>query len=188
MEKQLIAREKSKAPPRSWDELQAWVLEHLAYSPAHSVSFTFVTFMLVRIANEVAPVPSVAPPSPARSSTSDPKKQSSDSKEPEEGNPPPSQSQIPPPASAAAFISGGGFRRKQRSPSVATSNPNPEQQPAVARRQAVESDFASPHFTSAPAPAKEKERRASDERKKCIIEPFLKMIGVDEQGPSGGRT
>lgn len=196
MEKQMIAREKSKVPLRSWEETQAWVLESLAYSPAHSVSFTFVTFMLARIANEVAPVPSIAPQKPPPSSTSNLKKRLSDSRKSQDENSPTSPtSQLPTPASTAAFISGGSFRRKKRASSVtdSSSNAEPEQQPAAARRQAVESSLASIFARvlispSVPTPAKEKERRASDERKKCIIEPFLKMIGVDERGPSGGRA
>ncbi|KAJ5191830.1 uncharacterized protein N7498_010815 [Penicillium cinerascens] len=191
MEQQVIAREKSKAPPRTWEETQAWVLESLAYSPAHSVSFTFVTFMLARIANEVAPVPSTAQstaPSKHQRQTSDADSKSSDLNTSE------SQPPTPTPASAAAFISAGSFRRKNRSLTLSGSDlfAANSSQPAVARRQAVESAFASIFArvlisATVPTPAKDKERRASDERKKGIIEPFLKMIGVDERGPSGGR-
>lgn len=191
MEQQMIAREKSKTPPRSWEETQAWVLESLAYSPAHSVSFTFVTFMLARIANEVAPVPSTT-------QSSKDTKQDSDKKPQDQDQPADTQQTQPPtPASAAAFISAGSFRRKNRSPLSSTGSDsaasNPSQvSPAAARRQAVESSLASIFArvlisASVPTPTKDKERRATDERKKSIIEPFLKMIGVDERGPSGGR-
>ncbi|KAJ6107269.1 hypothetical protein N7523_008592 [Penicillium sp. IBT 18751x] len=189
MEQHMLAREKQKAPPRTWEESQAWVLESLAYSPAHSVSFTFVTFMLARIANEVAPVPSTAQPK----SSSNHKKQPADVDfKSNEGNTSESHFQTPTPASAAAFIAAGSFRRK-RAPTVSGSEPpgGTASQPA-ARRQAVESSYASIFArvlisASVPVPTKEKERRASDERKKSIIEPFLKMVGVDERGPSGGR-
>ncbi|KAJ5688936.1 hypothetical protein N7462_003328 [Penicillium macrosclerotiorum] len=203
MEQQMISREKSKAPPRSWEEIQAWVLESLAYSPAHSVSFTFVTFMLARIANEVAPVPSASqlpssssPSKGQKSSTLDAKKaQDQDQGLTQSG----SQASLPPtPASAAAFISAGSFRRKPRSPasstgSDASASGAPSNAPAVARRQAVEAALASIFArvlisAAVPVPGKDKERRASDERRKSIIEPFLKMIGVDERGPSGGRA
>lgn len=190
MEQQMLAREKSKTPPRTWEETQAWVLESLAYSPAHSVSFTFVTFMLARMANEVAPVPSTAQPDSTKKhkkQTSDADSKSSDQNTSDSPNP------IPTPASAAAFIAAGSFRRKNRSPTVSGSDASAgtTSQPA-ARRQSVESSFASIFArmlisASVPVPAKDKERRASDERKKSIIEPFLKMIGVDERGPSGGR-
>lgn len=193
MEQQMIDREKSKAPPRSWEETQAWVLESLAYSPAHSVSFTFVTFMLARIANEVAPVPSAAQPlqSPKH------KKRDSSDKQPQDQEAETQQTQQTP-ASAAAFISAGSFRRKNRSQPSSTGSDSatssvPQNNPASARRQAVESSLASIFARvlisgSVPTPTKDKERRATDERKKAIIEPFLKMIGVDERGPSGGRS
>lgn len=195
MEQHLITREKSKGPPLSWEETQAWVLESLAYSPAHSVSFTFVTFMLARIANEIAPVPSTAQSNSTASKT---KNQSGSSQNSTESTNNQDQSQPsdsifptpPTPASAAAFISGGSFRRKARSSESDISSSSTTN--AVARRQAVEAALAnifSRALISAavPTPAKDKERRASDERKKSIIEPFLKMIGVDERGPSGGR-
>jgi hypothetical protein len=195
MEQHMITREKTKAPSLSWEETQAWVLESLAYSPAHSVSFTFVTFMLARIANEIAPVPSTSQSSPSTSNT---KKQngsadkSTDSSTSQEQN---SSSDTtfpapPTPASAAAFISGGSFRRKTRSSESDPASGSAAN--AAARRQAVETAlagiFARVLISAAvPVPAKEKERRASEERRKSIIEPFLKMIGVDERGPSGGR-
>ncbi|KAJ5573500.1 uncharacterized protein N7459_007927 [Penicillium hispanicum] len=197
MEQQMIAREKSKFPPRTWEETQAWVLESLAYSPAHSVSFTFVTFMLARIANEVAPVPSATPSAATQSSSKSRKPSSADAKKPQDQTPPEDtpQPQAPTPASAAAFVSAGSFRRKNRSAtsSESSASASSQNQPAVAHRQAVEASLAgifsrvliSP---SVAVPAKEKERRAFEERKRGIIEPFLKMIGVDERGPSGGRS
>lgn len=196
MEQQLISREKSKAPARTWEETQAWVLESLAYSPAHSVSFTFVTFMLARIANEVAPVPSINPTLSDQQSSKQKKQDSSATKKSQTHNPPEEtqQRQAPTPASAAAFISAGSFRRKNRSATSSESSASSISQPppAALRRQTVESSLAavfarvliSPCVAT---PSKEKERRASEERKKSIIEPFLKMIGVDERGPSGGR-
>ncbi|KAJ5104831.1 hypothetical protein NUU61_002178 [Penicillium alfredii] len=202
MEQQMIARERAKYPPRSWEETQAWVLESLAYSPAHSVSFTFVTFMLARIANEVAPVPSSTGGAPSKNSKEggSSKEQSADPKQSQESNsigdrP---KSHRPTPASAAAFIAAGSFRRKNRSPtsstgSDASTSTSQTTSPTVARRQAVEAAFAAIFARvlispAAPTPAKEKERRASDERRRGIIEPFLKMIGVDDRGPSGGRA
>ncbi|KAJ5958597.1 uncharacterized protein N7479_005747 [Penicillium vulpinum] len=194
MEQQIIAREKSKSLPRTWDETQAWVLEHLAYSPAHSVSFTFVTFMLARIANEVAPVSSATPMVPVHSRQGkhgDPKE--SADKQAESANQ--DEGQPPTPASASAFVTSGSFRRKNRSTSTSTgTSPEPAgQNPSIPRRQAVETALASIFSlvlisASAPLPSKEKERRISEERRRSIIEPFLKMIGVDDQGPSGGRS
>ncbi|KAJ5381848.1 uncharacterized protein N7496_004276 [Penicillium cataractarum] len=191
MEQHMITREKSKAPSLSWEETQAWVLESLAYSPAHSVSFTFVTFMLARIANEVAPVPSTISTSNKENGRNDNSTNSINNEEPSTSSESTFTFPTPPtPASAAAFISGGSFRRKPKlpDPEVVSSNSTN----AAARRQAVElalaNIFARVLISAAvPVPVKDKERRASDERKESIIEPFLKMIGVDERGPSGGR-
>ncbi|KAL2835507.1 Endonuclease/exonuclease/phosphatase [Aspergillus pseudoustus] len=178
LDQQIQAREKAKQPTRSWEESQAWVLENLAYSPAHSVSFTFVTFMLARIANEIAPVPSKPP------RVSQPAKEPKDDSE----NGPASPST---PVSATSFISGGSFRRKPLPSPPSTQDTTPTISAMNRRRQAVETALAT--FFSAvlissdvPTLSKEKERRVLEERKRSIIEPFLKAIGVDNNGPSGG--
>ncbi|KAJ5463096.1 hypothetical protein N7475_008040 [Penicillium sp. IBT 31633x] len=192
MEEEMIAREKSRSPPRTWEETQAWVLEHLAYSPAHSVSFTFVTFMLARIANEVAPVSATSQlPISKQGKRSDPNVPAD--KQPESATSDPSQA--PAPVSASTFITNASFRRKNRSASTSTGT-SPDaaaQNPSVVRRQKVETALASIFArvlisSSAPLPSKDKERRVCEERRRSIIEPFLKMVGVDDRGPSGGRS
>ncbi|KAL5337137.1 Endonuclease/exonuclease/phosphatase [Aspergillus crustosus] len=181
LDQQIQAREKAKQPPLSWEDSQAWILESLAASPAHSVSFTFVTFMLARIANEIAPAPSI----PRSASTLKRNIKITDG-----DNPPKSEhSSTPSPASAASFISGGSFRRKP-------TTPNPPAQDSGAktftqRRQAVESALAGIFATAlissdVPVPSKDKEKRQLEDRKCSIVEPFLKAIGVDYNGPSGG--
>lgn len=175
MEQKIVEREKTKAPPLPWEETQAWVLENFAESPAHSVSFTFITFMLARIVNEVAP----ASPLKARQA-----KESSEQSANED------QSSGPSPASTAAFISGGSFRRSQRSQTT-SSSPSGPSGPSMSRRATVEAALAA-RFTNflvrheGAVPNKEKDRRALDDRKRSIVEPFLKTIGVDDDGPSGG--
>ncbi|KAL4938360.1 hypothetical protein BDV06DRAFT_201096 [Aspergillus oleicola] len=180
LDQQIQAREKAKKPPLSWEDSQAWVLESLAGSPAHSVSFTFVTFMLARIANEIAPTPprgSKEPPSQENTKLST--NQSKDD-----------QSSTPSPISRASFISTGSFRRK---PTFSTP-PTPQDTTVnnmTQRRLAVEGALAA-FFSSVlissdvPIPSKDKEKRALEERKRSIIEPFIKTIGVDYNGPSGG--
>ncbi|KGO77940.1 Endonuclease/exonuclease/phosphatase [Penicillium italicum] len=192
MEQQIAAREKSKSPPRNWEETQGWVLEHLAYSPAHSVSFTFVTFMLARIANEVAPVSSGTPLLPLSKQGKHIVPQEP-ADEPA-GTTSQDQTQSPTPASATAFITSGSFRRQNRSTSTSAGSipDSTGQNPSIARRQAVETALASIFSrvlisASAPLPPKEKDRRISEERRRSIIEPFLKMVAVDARGPSGGR-
>ena len=54
LEKGTLEREKAKKTLLDEDE-RMWILDTLSSAPAHSVSFTFVTFMLARVANEVAP-------------------------------------------------------------------------------------------------------------------------------------
>lgn len=172
LEQQILAREKSKLPPPSWEEAQAWVLESLAYSPAHSVSFTFVTFMLARIANEVAPA---SPPLNAAEAQPQSPKETHFSVTP---------------ASTAAFISAGSFGRGSRQRSMSTPS-EATAAAALARRVTVETALAN-RFTNflisadVPIPNKEKDRRALEERKRSIVEPFLKTVGVDDRGPSGG--
>ncbi|KAB8272620.1 Endonuclease/exonuclease/phosphatase [Aspergillus minisclerotigenes] len=177
LDQQILAREKTKAPPLSWEESQAWVLESLAYSPAHSVSFTFVTFMLARIANEVAPVTSMPP------------RQSLEKPSDEQVNPNKQPTSPTATAAAAAVAAAGNIRRRTL---TFTSNvPEPTANPLAIRRQAVETALAGIFSTvlisaNVPVPAKDKERRAQEDRKRSIIEPFLKTIGVDNKGPSGG--
>ncbi|KAF6241869.1 hypothetical protein HO173_000581 [Letharia columbiana] len=54
LEKGMLEREKAKKTLSDEDE-RMWILDTLSTAPAHSVSFTFVTFMLARVGNEVAP-------------------------------------------------------------------------------------------------------------------------------------
>ncbi|KAL4933150.1 phosphatase family protein [Aspergillus undulatus] len=182
LDQQIQAREKARQPPLSWEDSQAWVLESLAWSPAHSVSFTFVIFMLARIANEIAPTPPRGSLEPASASKENSKPSTTQSRD--------DGSSTPSPISRASFISTGSFRRK---PTFST--PPSSQEAAVntmaQRRLAVEASLAT-FFSSVlistdvPVPSKDKEKRLLEERKRSIIEPFLKAIGVDYNGPSGG--
>lgn len=184
MENQIIAREKSRKPPLSSEESQAWILEVLSPSPAHSVSFTFLTFMLVRIANEVAPVPSLPSPTSAPKS---PSKTASTAPEPNEVL----SENVPPPSSITSrptsLISAGSLRRKTRTPNSSSSQDSAAaSDPSTLRRQAVDIAFATIFAdvifsNEITPPAKEKERRAREERKRSILESFLKVT------ETGGR-
>lgn len=55
IEKGMLENERSKKPLTKEEE-RNWVLEILSSSSAHSTSFTLITFMLARVANETAPV------------------------------------------------------------------------------------------------------------------------------------
>lgn len=184
LDQQIQAREKAKQPSLDWEDSQAWVLESLAWSPAHSVSFTFVTFMLARIANEIAPVPS-----PASRRSKEPS-QKENIKETNVARDDSSSSSSPSPPPRASFISTGSFRRKQ----TISTPPTPQESTVTAmtqRRQNVESALAGFFSTvliaaDVPIPSKDKDKRIQEDRKRSIIEPFLKAAGVDYHGPSGG--
>lgn len=66
LEKGMLERERAKKILSNEDE-RMWIMDTLSTAPAHSVSFTFVTFMLARVANEVAP-PNLPPSESARAS------------------------------------------------------------------------------------------------------------------------
>ncbi|MCJ1236109.1 hypothetical protein MMC14_004086 [Varicellaria rhodocarpa] len=70
IEKGIVETERAKKSLDGEDK-RSWILDILSVSPAHSVSFTFLTFMLARVANELAPIPFL-PPTPATPKTSDP--------------------------------------------------------------------------------------------------------------------
>ncbi|GAM35007.1 hypothetical protein TCE0_015f02967 [Talaromyces pinophilus] len=176
MEQQLLARERSKDPWRSPEDIQSWVLDSLASSPAHSVSFTFLTFMLNQIINEIAPAsdPSALPPMfqpPAPPTHTDSKM---------------------PPEKITSSISSPTRRKRTLTLSSADSStrdtsqeyPGPDTtliNPADQRRKEVELRLSSLFSgliisSSVPAPAKDKERRAWEERKRLIVEAFLQPV------------
>ena len=67
LDKGILDREKTKKTLSREDE-RMWVLDTLSTASAHSISFTFVTFMLDRVANEIAPT---LPPSEPQTSAAD---------------------------------------------------------------------------------------------------------------------
>ncbi|KAJ9317402.1 hypothetical protein DTO271D3_2223 [Paecilomyces variotii] len=191
MSQRMLSREKAQMPLQSTEEAQAWVLEGLSSSPVHSVSFTFITFMLLRIANEIVPV-SAIPTRPPAAATKSP--MTSEISDPGFAADLPSAS-VPPltsPTTTASFMSAASLRQQARTLTTSTSSED-QGRTDLQRRQAVEKAFASlfADIIIAPdvhVPHKEKERRALEERKRNIIEPFLKAVAVDDCGPSGGAS
>ncbi len=55
LEKDMIEHERAKKALTAEEE-RTWILDVLSTLPTHSITFTFITFMLSRIANEIAPV------------------------------------------------------------------------------------------------------------------------------------
>ena len=129
LDKGILDREKTKKTLSHEDE-RMWVLDTLSTAPAHSVSFTFVTFMLDRVANEIAP----------------PK-------------PPPSERQI----SAADSVRSNANASVRKSEMAA----------------AYAGIFADAMIRLPPA-LKSKERKASETRRRHVVEVFL------EARPDGG--
>ncbi|KAI9837450.1 MAG: hypothetical protein M1819_007098 [Sarea resinae] len=133
LEEGLVEREKAKKS-RFSEEERAFILERLSSAPTHNVSFMFLTFMLARVANEIAPVP--------RSDLEDA------------------------PASPKS-----AHQSTSRSPSLA-------------KRQAIDRAYAA-IFADAmirgPAAQREKEKRASEERKRHVIEVFLRAKWDEER-------
>ena len=175
MEQQLISWEKSKNCPLSAEEFQNWIVDSLVFSPVHSVSFTFLTFMLARITNEIAPIsntPSIPAPAklPATPTTS------------ESRSPPDSFSPVFLPSSPSrSFASSGSLRRRKR---TLTSSSTDGYSPGWLRRQEVEFTLASiladaMISSSSSPPTKEKEKRTWEDRRRSIIQPFLRTISGD---------
>ncbi|EFE44930.1 phosphatase family protein [Trichophyton verrucosum HKI 0517] len=176
-----LLRDKSRQQePPSSEQMQSSILETLSTSPSHSVSFTFLTFMLNRIANEIAPItptPTPSATSPPAESPSTPTATSSE------------QPSIPTPAAQSTLLSRQAslsfpFRLRGRNSTLAGNSdadhsPSiPRKNQSVARREALNdayaSLFASVMFSSSiPLPEKDKDRRLLEERKKGVITPFL---------------
>ncbi|KAK2749823.1 hypothetical protein FQN57_005237 [Myotisia sp. PD_48] len=157
-------RENPKQPTSitSIEQAQSQILEILSLFPARSVSFTFLTFMITRIAQEIAPIGPSADRQPEVSTPTSP----------------------PFPISAAKSALAFPFRFKSRNRTSSDGNWN-DTQPTIphsnvdsTRREVVNKAyatiFAKVIFSSSiPVPEKEKERRAWEERKKSILELFL---------------
>ncbi|MCJ1304498.1 hypothetical protein MMC08_007311 [Hypocenomyce scalaris] len=124
LDRAMIEREKAKKLLFSEEE-RAWILDMLSLSPPHSVSFTFLTFMLARVVNEIAPLKSTLEESEALST-----------------------------------------RGRARTLS---------QDPAIARRQQVDRKLAAIFaavMIRAPTGGREKDRRASEQRQRQVLEVF----------------
>ena len=129
IEHRMAEHERTKAK-LSDEEERAWILEILSSAPGHSTSFTFIVFMLSRVANEIAPTKSV-PPTPRIS------------------------------------------KESSRELHSAASDPDASR----IRRQEVDAGFTAlfaEAIVRAPAITREKERRASEGRRKTVVKLFLR--------------
>lgn len=134
IEKGILEHEKRRNT-LSKEEERDWVLEILSSSSAHSTSFTLVTFMLARIANEIAPI---------------------------------QQKQKKPPSVRSSLDIMTGR----------SDTNTAEYDDSIRRRNDVDGAFASIFakvLIRAPAVpySKEKDRKASESRRKAVVELFL---------------
>lgn len=156
---------------------QSWILEILSATPLHNVSFTFITFMLCRIANEIAPVSSSStsdlPQSPRLSSSST-RSSTSESQ----------QHRILPAAISTSPTSPHtrlqtsiltSFRRSRARNNTSTSSEEPTSVPEdLARRQVVEQAYADIFAeVMIRRPPSMKDRKATKEKMRRIILPFI---------------
>lgn len=138
IEKGLLERERGKTT-LSAEEERTWILETLSSVPAHSVSFTFITFMLMRLSREFASVT-------------------------------PTESKIIPRTS----------KESSREPHLSSTDGAAPQ----VRRHDVNVAFAAlfaEAIIRAPVLLKEKERKASEARRRAVVEVFLRA-DLEEQG------
>ncbi|KAI1980504.1 hypothetical protein LOZ53_006633 [Ophidiomyces ophidiicola] len=184
--------DKAKLAPLSTDQSQSRILDVLSSSPAHSVSFTFLTFMLDRIANEVLPlipasVSTQMSPTTVKTPSIFSARTSTDISEPT----PVSPSVLTQPRTSISFP----FRLKPRSRTLSSSEGGdvPDLglggltiQPTstaynitLARRRAVNRAFAETFANvifskDIAVPEKDREKRVLVEKKRSVIEPFLR--------------
>lgn len=197
LEKQFfLVGEKMKPTPLPAEQAQSRILEALSGSPTHSVSFTFLTFMLNRIANEIAPLtplPMSMPISPTTPTTPSVSPVTYDSSN--NSQVPTSSVKATPLSSPVRSTISFPFRFKTRSRTLSSSDGNdtPNSYPdpqdtksgtkpfkhTSARRQLVNKAFS--HIFAdvifsrdIASPEKDKGKRALDERKRSVIQSFLR--------------
>jgi phosphatidylinositol-bisphosphatase len=203
LEPYLIYLEKSKGPKPSVEETQAVILEHLSSSPAHSVSFTFLTFMLARIVGEVAPLPHPRPRSSGRDNTHTTSNSKENSTPTSSTQPPTSPSKPSTPSFSSESpktphrinttqdttnLSISPLRRARTiSNTLSTFSPlspisplsltrAPAVDPAVKKRRDVERVFSSIFGEAVMRglpPTREREKRVWEERRASVIIAFL---------------
>ena len=166
---QMSAREKAKSRVTG-EERQTEILDILSSAPVHSVAFTFLTFMLTRIAAELAPHSHF----PTNSSTSPRLSMATIRSSTGEGDaamPATEQS----PSRTSVFSS---FRRRNRASTSASSTEDTEIVAGATNRKAIEHAFSRIFSrimirSAEPVNTKERERKNVEEKKMGVLEPFL---------------
>ncbi len=167
-------------------DLQSWILEILSSAPVHNVAFTFITFMLVRIANEIAPISSskpipttTDPPKSPRLSSSSTRSSATDTQQPQITPTSPTSPTTSTSTTRPQIALLSSFRRTRATRSSTSASTSAEEPPTVledaTRRQAVEHAYAD-IFADAMIrrPASMKDRKATRERMRKVVVPFLR--------------
>ncbi|KAH8815555.1 Endonuclease/exonuclease/phosphatase [Xylogone sp. PMI_703] len=160
LEQDMIARGNKQV--LDTEEIKNWVLDVLAASPNHNISFVFLTSMLSRVAGELAPQqsPSLPPKTPTTQSFAEPQ----------------SPQAVNPPARSRTSLSLNPARlslsfrgREQVVPGASD--------PTAARRLAVDHAYAeifAPVIFRGSVPTKDRDRKVMEERRRDIVEAFVR--------------
>lgn len=181
--------EKAKATQQMTSrDVESRVMDILSSAPIHSVSFTFVTFMLTQIANEIAPVPSLPPgslPNTTTDQSSSPITGHNRSSSLASGTFNPlrlARSRTTSLNMSSSSNSNAPLMEQSPSQSAAPSQDSQastsQNQAPMLRRQAVLKALATELARvivsqEVSIPNSDKERRRFAERKRAILEPFL---------------
>lgn len=175
VEQKLITAEKGKAQPTP-DEIQDMVMDSISRSPVHSVSLTFVTFMLMRLVNKLVPcgvpqpVTTATPASPNQSRRSRTSTLSSESEQTTHSSP-------GTPGRRSLFAP----LRRRRTQSISTSGEtaaaDPETPLLQRRHKLIDAytEILAPLVIRSEddAHVKSREKKTLELRKKRVLEAFL---------------
>lgn len=173
VEQRLNTVEKAKTQPTS-DEIQDMVMDSISRSPVHSVSFTFITFMLMRIVNELVPCGAAQANTAASTSPNPSRRSRTSTLSSESGQTSQSGQETPGRRSIFAPL------RRRRTQSISTSSEtaaDPEAPTLERRHKLIHA------YTEILAPivirsendvtVKGREKKALELRKKRVLEVFL---------------
>jgi len=174
----LTSMQKGKAQPTA-QEVQDMVMDALSSSPVHSVSFTFITFLLIRIINEMVPngppaTEVATPTTPSSVSRKLSRRSRASTLSSDSGHAPSISSQE---AHKRTFFPSLRRLHSTSSQSIATETSEAEAAVATRRKRLVDAYtevFAPIVFrVENEARQKEKDKKALDTRKRRVLEAFL---------------
>ncbi|KAJ9612089.1 hypothetical protein H2200_003684 [Cladophialophora chaetospira] len=182
IEKWLASTEKAKVHHTSQD-IQDMVMDALSPNPVHSVSLTFITFLLTRIVNEMvtsgAPAPASATPTAPSSTSQKTSRRSRESTLSSESGSTPSMQSQDAPSKRSLFPALRRNRTRSISSASATTETGDEAAKALTERRkklviAYVEVFAPIVFrTENETKLKERDKKALEARKRRILEAFL---------------